>query len=214
MNTPQPLSGCYTAFINNTLLAVGSLEEVVTRLHACGAQSTSDTVFWLFEDASGRNLELNLHIPLADTLAQVRAQCMPGIAVPEVPAPAPAGRGRPKLGVVAREVTLLPQHWDWLARQPGGASVALRKLVHAASRAGATQDRARQSLEAAHRFMMTMGGSLPDFEEATRAMFRWDFPQAIALLEHWPKDIRHYATELLNRAGEDAQLAQASTPAA
>lgn len=213
MNTPHPLPECYTAFINNTLLAVGSLEEVVTRLHACGAQSTSDTVFWLFEDASGRNLELNLHAPLADTLAQVRAQCMPSVEMP-APAPVPAGRGRPKLGVVAREVTLLPQHWEWLASQPGGASVALRKLVHAASRAGATQDRARQSLEAAHRFMMTMGGSLPGFEEVTRAMFRWDFPQAIALLEHWPKDIRHYATQLLKRADADAQLAQASAPAA
>ncbi len=75
----------------------------------------------------------------------------------------PRGRGRPKLGVVAREVTLLPRHWDWLNAQPGGASVALRKLVEQARRANGDADRARAAREAAYHFMSAMAGDLPAF---------------------------------------------------
>ena len=92
----------------------------------------------------------------------------------EPPADVPRGPGRPKLGVVAREVTLLPRHWDWLGSQPGGASVALRKLVEEARRVNADKDRLRQSQEATYRFMSPMAGHLPGFEEATRALFAAD----------------------------------------
>jgi hypothetical protein len=114
-------------------------------------------------------------------------------------AEAPRGRGRPKLGVVAREVTLLPRHWDWLAAQPGGASVALRKLVEAARRAAEGPDRIRGSREAAYRFASAMGGNLPGFEEAMRALFAGDDAGFEARIEEWPADIagqlRRYAAE-------------------
>jgi hypothetical protein len=104
--------------------------------------------------------------------------------------------GRPKLGVTAREVTLLPRHWEWLAAQPGGASVTLRKLVEEARRAGAGDDLRRQAQERAYRFMTVMAGDRPGFEEATRALFAGDgarFAQCVAV---WPQDIRTHAERL------------------
>ena len=89
-------------------------------------------------------------------------------------AAAPRGPGRPKLGVVAREITLLPRHWDWLAQQKGGASVAIRKLVDEARRVNEDGDRIRLAQEAAYRFMSAMAGNRPHYEEAIRALFAAD----------------------------------------
>ena len=88
--------------------------------------------------------------------------------------PCRADAAGPKLGVVAREVTLLPRHWQWLGSQPGGASVAIRKLVEAARRANQEVDQRRQTQEAAYHFMSAMAGNLPNFEEASRALFAND----------------------------------------
>lgn len=130
------------------------------------------------------------------------------------PADAPRGRGRPKLGVVAREVTLLPRHWEWLASQPGGASVALRKLVEAARRAAEGPDRVRAARAAAYRFASAMAGDLPGFEEAMRALFAGDDAAFEALIEAWPDDIaaqlRTYAAEAF---GPDQSVDLASTSA-
>ena len=110
--------------------------------------------------------------------------------------PAARGRGRPKLGVVAREVTLLPRHWEWLNAQPGGASVALRKLVEAARRDTLTSDQKRLAREAAYRFMSTMAGDLPRFEEASRALFADDRTRLTTLIARWPGDVRTYLVKL------------------
>ena len=101
--------------------------------------------------------------------------------------------GRPRLGVVAREVTLMPRHWEWLNSQPGGASVALRKLVEEARRVNATRDRIRMAQEAAYRFMSAMAGNEPGFEEATRALFAGRLEPFGALVAAWPIDIRDHA---------------------
>jgi hypothetical protein len=110
--------------------------------------------------------------------------------------PEPRGPGRPKLGVVAREVTLLPRHWDWLNAQPGGASVALRKLVEEARRASGDKDRQRASQEAAYRFMSSIAGDLPGFEEAARALFASDRRAFGERIASWPQDVRDYAIRL------------------
>jgi hypothetical protein len=89
--------------------------------------------------------------------------------------------------VVAREVTLLPRHWAWLAEQPGGASVVLRKLVEAASRAGADKDRQRRHSERAYHFLQTIAGDLPGFEEAIRVLFAHDRAGLEAALHSWPR---------------------------
>ncbi|HET7795109.1 MAG TPA: DUF2239 family protein, partial [Rhizobacter sp.] len=134
MSTTTRPSG-YTAFDGSVRLASGSLEEAALAVKRAVDADTRETV-WVFDDATGRSLDLNFHGTAEDVLARVaryRAKAAPSQPEPEPPVDdtAPRGRGRPKLGVVAREVTLLPRHWEWLAAQPGGASVALRKLVEA-----------------------------------------------------------------------------------
>lgn len=113
-------------------------------------------------------------------------------------------RGRPKLGVVSREVTLLPRHWDWLNRQPGGASVALRKLVEEARRINRGKDKLRHSQEVAYRFMSAMAGNLPGFEEATRALFAGDSERFNRLTDLWPMDIRDHARKLAQPAFQES----------
>lgn len=108
----------------------------------------------------------------------------------------PRGPGRPKLGVVAREVTLLPRHWEWLNTQPGGASVALRKLVEEARRANESLDRIRHFRESAYRFIRTMAGDEPGFEEATRALFAGNRSGFERHSSKWPADVRDHARTL------------------
>jgi hypothetical protein len=122
------------------------------------------------------------------------AQAQPGTEAPRRP-------GRPKLGVVAREVTLLPRHWEWLNGQPGGASVALRKLVEDARRGSASKDRARRMQEAAYRFMSAMAGNLPGFEEATRALFAGEPDRLAEHVRAWPEDVRTHLERLIEAGG-------------
>ena len=106
------------------------------------------------------------------------------------------GRGRPKLGVMAREVTLLPRHWQWLAEQPGGASVTLRKLVEHARNAGAKQDLLRTAQESAYRFMAAVAGDFPGFEKASRALFAPEPARFTRLVSQWPNDVGTHALTL------------------
>ena len=106
------------------------------------------------------------------------------------------GPGRPRLGVVAREVTLLPRHWEWLNSQPGGASVSLRRLVDEARRMNAGSDATRQAQEATYRFISTMAGNEPGFEEAARALFAGKLDRFEKMVENWPPDVRDHATRL------------------
>jgi uncharacterized protein len=108
----------------------------------------------------------------------------------------PPGPGRPKLGVVAREVTLLPRHWEWLKTQPGGASVALRKLVEQARRDNASADEIREAQAASYRFMSAMAGQMVGFEEATRSLFAGDFNRFNRFIAPWPIDIREHLSQL------------------
>jgi hypothetical protein len=112
--------------------------------------------------------------------------------------------------VVGREVTLLPRHWEWLDNQPGGASVALRKLVEMGRRANRENDRARASRDAAYRFMSALAGNLPAFEDASRAFFAGQQDEFIRLTKGWPKDIREHARKLAEVAFRDRSSAQAN----
>lgn len=113
------------------------------------------------------------------------------------------GPGRPKLGVVSREVTLLPRHWDWLNSQPGGASVALRKLVEEARRVNNKRDKVRCSQEVTYRFISVIAGDLPGFEESTRALFAGAPERFNDLMVSWPVDIRDHARKLAKAAFEN-----------
>lgn len=191
-----------TAFDGVVCIASGEWVEVAVRVKERSDQGLRGPLL-VFDDATAEPVEFDLRGTVDDV--RRRIQSMLGPAEPaETPgdaaAPMPRGPGRPKLGVVAREVTLLPRHWDWLGRQPGGASVALRKLVDEARRTHAARDRVRQSQEAANRFMQALAGDLPGYEEASRALFaanRADFETHTAA---WPSDVRAYAHQLAEAA--------------
>jgi hypothetical protein len=182
----------YTAFDGSRRIARGSLADVAVEVK-CVVEREGTAAVLVFDDETGEQTELDLR----GTPEEVHRRHEPSSGPEEGRGEdATRGPGRPKLGVVAREVTLLPRHWEWLGEQPGGASVALRKLVEEARRANEGKDRVRKAQEAAYRFLSTMGGNLPGFEEANRALFAGDsdrFDQEVAA---WPADVREHATEL------------------
>jgi hypothetical protein len=182
----------YTAFSGLRQLARGSLSEVTTVVRTALAGGAEGLV--ILEDESGRTVDFD---PRMDPSGSIGAVAQP------TQAPAKPGRGRPRLGVTAREVTLLPRHWDWLGTQPGGASAALRRLVDQARRDNLAGDRNRKAREAAHRAMTTLAGDLPGYEDALRALYSGDRPGFSQLLAKWPKDVRLYVQELADRRGEE-----------
>jgi hypothetical protein len=164
------------AFLGSKRIAEGELAEVAAKAHRT-AKGKFESVL-IFDNATGELIEED----------------------PRKVEDPPRQPGRPKLGVVPREVTLLPRHWEWLNVQPGGASVALRKLVEDARRVNRNTDRLRAAKEAAYRFITALAGNESGFEEATRALFAGD---AIRFAEHsrtWPPDVREHAAKLASRA--------------
>lgn len=168
----------YTAFSGYRRIARGDLASV---LGAVGDQTAL-----ILDDRTGDRVEIDPRDSLETTLARFAE---PRI---ETPAAAPA-RGRPRLGVTAKEVTLLPRHWDWLQTQPGGASATLRRLVDAARRDNQGAEQARRSHRALDRFLYLVAGDLPQFEEAYRAFYAGDETGFLALIEAWPADVRDHS---------------------
>jgi len=225
MISSHPLSTRVTAFAGDRLIAGGPLRSV-----ALTARQVLDidpgASLLIFDDAEQRQVEIDLRGSMAELVQRLAAApddatsnpksggsagattaaTAPAIAAAaaksEAPA-APRGRGRPKLGVVAREVTLLPRHWTWLNAQPGGASVALRKLVESARRGNGDGDRRRAGQEATYRFMHAIAGDQPGFEAAARALFAGDLGKLEDAIADWPHDIREHATMLAARALRD-----------
>lgn len=197
----------FTCFDGFRRLSSGSLLDVAPAFQRALAHPAPGPVL-LFDDAKGRTIDIDTRGSVQEMLARLRiaersasaladtaAEPVDAVSGPAEPAVnLPRDRGRPRLGVVAREVTLLPRHWDWLATQSGGASVVLRKLVEQARR-GDTDD-TRQRHERAYHFMSALAGDLPGFEEATRALFANDAARLGALVAAWPEDVRTHALHL------------------
>ena len=106
--------------------------------------------------------------------------------------------GRPKLGVVSREVSLLPRHWEWLEGQRSGASVALRRLIDEARKADPAGERRRQTTKAAGRFMTVMAGNLPGYEEASRALYAHNLERLQIQTAGWPEAVLSHILYLLD----------------
>ena len=186
----------FTAFMGQRLLASGPLAEVALAVMNASRRPAAPPII-IFSDATGRPIDLDLRGTEDEIVARLPQPAPdPEIATDETAAAEPRGRGRPKLGVVAREVTLLPRHWEWLGAQPGGASVALRKLVDEARRANGDADRNRAARDAAYHFMSVMAGNLAGFEEASRALFADDRRRFVGLIAGWPDDIRDHVVKL------------------
>lgn len=190
---PSQSQSC-TAFDGHRLIASGSLREVASATKRAIDAGAKGPVL-VFDDQTSLPVEIDFRGSQDDVLSRL------GLAKADTDA-APRGPGRPRLGVVAREITLLPRHWEWLAEQPGGASATLRRLVEDARRS--EQDRARRAGEALDRFMQAMAGDLPHYEEASRAYWRGERDRFDQLVETWPADVRDHARRLAAAAWNDA----------
>lgn len=196
MDATAPEQGTCTAFAGTDRVGAGEPRAVALALKALADTGDSRTVL-VFDDETGRQVEFDLR-GSADEVA-ARFPEVPASAdeeAAEQPEAARRTRGRPRLGVVGREVTLLPRHWEWLNAQPGGASVALRKLVEQARRENAERDRTRTAQDAAYRFMSSIAGNEPGYEEAVRALYAGDAVRFAELTDPWPPDVRHYARQV------------------
>jgi uncharacterized protein len=191
----QAVSPSFTAFRGHQRLISGSLAEVALAVMKASRNAEAAPIA-IFDDANGRPIDLNLRGTERDVVARLPQPFSDLETSADVSATEPRGRGRPKLGVVAREVTLLPRHWEWLGQQRGGASVALRRLVDEARRASGDRDRSRAARDAAYHFMSAMAGNLPGFEEASRALFADDRRRFACLIAGWPADIRDHIVKL------------------
>ena len=201
-----------SVFQSGRCLASGRLSEVALPMKAAldaSARSLQEPPVLMLDDITAEVSDLDWRGTPKEVLARLKAMlattpdpATAGVSdEPDNAAPAPGaaparGPGRPKLGVVAREVTLLPRHWDWLATQPGGASVALRKLVEVARRDSETRDRVRHASAVAYRFMSTIAGHEAGFEEASRALFAGDQAGFDVLIAGWPVDVQHHLKRL------------------
>jgi hypothetical protein len=174
----------YSAFAGDRVVASGPLDEMLLRTKAF-LDRGGDAAVLIFEDQTGRQVDFDFR----GTPEEVVDRASPR-----------PGPGRPRLGVVSREVSLLPEHWEWLETQPNGISAALRRLVDEARRRDPQKERARRAKEAASRFMTAMAGDRPGYEEASRALFAGDAERFASLIRRWPKDVRGH----LERVAADA----------
>jgi hypothetical protein len=187
----------YIAFDKDRRIGSGDLRQMARLAKA--NLDRGDVPILIFDACTSDRVEIDLRGSLEEILRRLPEQT--------APVEPPRGPGRPKLGVVAREITLLPRHWAWLAQQRGGASVALRRLVDAARQASSGEDRIRLAQESTYRFVSATAASHPDYEEALRALFARDAAQFERRTADWPADLRDHARRL-------AAAAFAAAPAA
>src|SRR3954454_1691375 len=214
----QRTESSFTAFAGSTRIASGDLGKVALKVKELIEGDRSDLVL-IFDDLTGEQIDVDIRGTEEEILRRLSRGLKATTTADDVDQDdeqVPRGPGRPRLGVVAREVTLLPRHWEWLNGQPGGASVALRKLVEEARRANEGRDRVRRAQEAAYRFMAAMGGNLPGFEEASRALFANRPERVEELVRDWPEDIREHLSGLVRQwagmIGLDPRIASDALP--
>lgn len=179
----------YTAFAGHKLLAHGDLIKVALRVKRKLKEEPHASVL-MFSDLTGKQMDFDLH----GTEKEVQDRLQKFVA--EEPGHVIQGRGRPKLGVIAREVSLLPRHWEWLAAQSGGASAAIRRLIEDARRKTSGRETIKQAQERTYKFMTAMGGDLPGYEEALRALYAKDERKFQRQLDEWPAQVKEHAVKL------------------
>ncbi len=186
-----PSSPLFVAFVHTRLLARGPLRSVAARCKEYQESGGIDRLA-VFEDESARVRDLDLSGSLDEVLGRLPLECAPAESIKK--------RGRPKLGVVSREISLLPRHWDWLADQRGGASASLRRLIDQARKKDSGATLTKRAIEAAHRFMWDIAGQESGFEEASRELFAHRFDSFEKAIEHWPVDVREQLHLYVERA--------------
>ena len=187
----------FTVFAGHRCIGSGLLPKVA-RAAKQATDRGADGPILVFDNRTGEVVEIDIRGTARDVMQRLIQSEPPG-AVPGGGTQA-RGPGRPKLGVIAREVTLLPGQWDWLDEQPGGASAALRRLVYEARRSKDERRASRQAQDAVYRFMTTMAGNFPGFEEALRAFYRREQGRFNGLIRDWPVDVRRHIKRLVRAA--------------
>jgi len=183
------------AFEGTRRIAAGELHQVALKTKEVLDRGETAPVL-IFNETTSEPIEVDFRGTAQEVFERLTSPR--GLSGGKPAEEAPRGPGRPRLGVVSREVTLLPRHWEWLNSQPGGASVALRRLVDEARRGTGDSDAHRRSQESAYRFMSAMGGNLPGFEEAARALFAGKTERLSELIAGWPADIREHTKRLIS----------------
>lgn len=179
-----------TAFSNGRLVAEGPLETALRQTKAFLERSKEQSVL-IFDDSTGEQVDFNFQ-GSADQVVERAFRPTPR-----------RGPGRPRLGVVSREISLLPRHWEWLDNQPHSASATIRRLVEGARKNNPLAGSAQRRLEAAGRFMWAIAGDFPSFEEASRALYAHDWDSVEKLISDWPVDIRNHLMHLVERIGTE-----------
>ncbi|QSO52088.1 DUF2239 family protein [Alicyclobacillus curvatus] len=203
--TNHPTNLTCTAFLGQRAVASGTLQQVVSQVKDTVADGELSQVL-IFDNGTSKVIEVDFRGTQNDVLERLTQGPVAHESVPEPDADVPRHVGRPKLGVIAGEVTLLPRHWEWLKSQPGGASVTLRKLVDEARRQRERQSNVREAQETTYRFMTAMSGNFPHYEDALRALFAGDSRRFHECIQAWPPDINRHIKRLAAKAFTEGRV--------
>ena len=194
MKNKRNIVGTVTAFQDETRLTSGPVWDVAVAVKTAINLDAKNSSILCFDDHTGAFIDLDL----SGTDEEIAARLKPDETAPMPPVRAKAGR--PKLGVVSKEVTLLPRHWAWLSSQSGGASASLRKLVDQARKSAGSSERSLNAQASADRFMRAMLGDQAGYEDASRALYRGDKTWFLELIQNWPSDLKSYVLQLAEPA--------------
>ncbi len=182
----------YTGFLGSRLVASGDILSVAIKIKKSLRLEVKLQVF-IFDDLTGDQAEVDFRGDLDQMKTRLQTQV-------DEQTIKKSGPGRPRLGVISKEITLLPEHWEWLAIQPGGASVTLRKLIEEAKKKNTQRDQIRQAQDRAYKVMMVLAGDRVGYEEALRALYQGNRQAFQSQIESWPSDIREYTLALAREA--------------
>ncbi len=182
------ITNTYTAFLESKIFAKGSLKDLVLKIKKHLGKNENNSIL-IFSDSTGNTLDFNFKGSETEILKRLE------MFVSQKPDEY-SGPGRPKLGVISREVSLLPRHWEWLAAQSGGASVTIRRLIDESRKKSSTGESVKQVQEKTYKFLSVVAGDFEGYEEALRALYKRDREKFLKQMEKWPKDIQGYAMRL------------------
>ena len=185
----------YTAFEGFQICAHGSLDSVAISIKQ-RLKKDPTTQFLIFSNSSGKQMDLDLSGSQKVILERLKIYQASHFS------PA-TGPGRPKLGVISREVSLLPQHWEWLSNQSGGASATIRRLVDEKIKEPVSaENQIKQAQEVVYRVLSSLAGNLPNYEDVIRFLYRRDKKSFRNAMSDWPKDVVSHTMALSKRVFE------------
>lgn len=177
----------YTAFDGSKIISQGTLAHIALSLKQKTREQKTATLL-VFSDLTGRQIDIDLSGTDKQVLDRLKVYSPQELQ-------ANTGAGRPKLGVMPREISLLPNHWEWLLNQDGGSSAVIRNLIDEKMKSR-SKDKVKSAQETTYKFLSAIAGDLPNFEEAIRFLYRKDKKKFSELISSWPKDIIKYSMML------------------